>query len=162
MMATSLLDELAAAALTLVTPAPTAHVLDVEAGLGALTLLVARRVARVDALDGSHAIVLALRARVSVAGLGNVVARVGDAAALPFVEQHFDAAYFLSVVSSASRAAVLAELRRVLKPGAPAVVAAASERERDELLEDIVVAGFDEVQAHAVDAASGWLVVGLA
>jgi hypothetical protein len=57
---------------------------------------------------------------------------------------------------------VLAELRRVLKPGAPAVVAAASERERDELLEDIVVAGFDEVQAHAVDAAGGWLVVGLA
>src|SRR5437879_4663635 len=115
-MAKSPLDELAAAALALVTPAPTANVLDVEAGLGALTLLVARRAARVDALGGSHAIVLALRARVSVAGLGNVVARVGDAAALPFVEQHFDAAYFLSVVSSAPRAAVLAEMRRVLKP----------------------------------------------
>ena len=90
-----------------------------------------------------------------------MVARVGDAAALPFVEQHFDAAYFLSVVSSASRAAVLGEMRRVLKPGAPAVVAAADERDRDELVEDIVVVGFDEVQAHAVDS-GGWLVVGLA
>jgi ubiquinone/menaquinone biosynthesis C-methylase UbiE len=161
-MAKSLLDELAAAALALVTPAPGAHVLDVEAGLGALTLSLARRVARVEALDGSHAIVLALRARVSVAGLGNVVARVGDAAALPFVEQHFDGAYLLSVVSSATRAAVVGELRRVLKPGVPAVVAAASVRERDELLEDMIVAGFDEVQAHAVDAVGGWLVVGLA
>ena len=161
-MAARMLDELAAAAVALVTPAPSAHVLDVEAGLGALTLLLARRVARVDALDGSHAIVLALRARVAVAGLGNVVARVGDAAALPFVEQHFDAAYLLSVVSSASRAALLGELRRVLKPGAPAIVAAASVQERDELLEDVVVAGFDEVQAHQVEAVGAWLVVGLA
>jgi NADH-quinone oxidoreductase subunit L len=47
-MAKSVLDELALAALALVTPAATANVLDVEAGLGALTLLVAGLVALVQ------------------------------------------------------------------------------------------------------------------
>ena len=158
----SLLDEVAAAALALVTPAAGARVLDVEAGLGALTLLLARHAGHVDALDGSKAIVSALRARVAVAKLKNVDARVADAAALPFPERTFDAGYFLSVVAAASRAAALVELRRVLKPGAPAVVAAASAAERDELLEDLVVAGFDEILAHAIDRSSAWLVAAVA
>src|SRR5438270_9720779 len=105
-----LLADVAAAALALVTPAPTARVLDVEAGLGALTLLVARHAAHVDALDGDKAIVSALRARLAVARLTNVDARVADAAALPFPEHTFDAGYFLGVVSVAPRAAALAEL----------------------------------------------------
>jgi ubiquinone/menaquinone biosynthesis C-methylase UbiE len=157
-----LLDTVAAAALALVTPASDARVLDVEAGLGALTLLLARHAARVDALDGSKAIVSALRARLAVARLGNVEARVADAAALPFPERTFDAGYFLSVVAAPSRATALAELRRVLKPGAPAVVAAASAAERDELIEDLVVAGFDEILAHAIGRTSAWLVAAVA
>src|SRR5438309_637964 len=120
-----LLDTVAAAALALVTPAATARVLDVEAGLGALTLLLARHAAHVDALDASKAIVSALRARLAVARLGNVEARAADAAALPFPERTFDAGYFLAAGAAASRADALVELRRVLKPGAPAVVAAA-------------------------------------
>jgi ubiquinone/menaquinone biosynthesis C-methylase UbiE len=158
----ALLDEVAAAALALMPPPATGRVVDVEAGLGALTLLLARHAARVDAVDGSKAIVQALRARLAVARLGNVDARVADAAALPFPERTFDAGYCLSVVGAAPRASVLGELRRVLKPGAPAVVAAAGERERDELLEDLVVAGFDDVTPHAVDGASAWLVAAVA
>lgn len=158
----SLFDDVAAAALALVTPAAAARVLDVEAGLGALTLLLARHARHVDALDGSKAIVSALRARLAVAKVKNVDARVADAAALPFPEHTFDAGYFLSVVASADRLAALVELRRVLKPGAPAVVAAASAAERDELLEDLVVAGFDEILAHAIDRSSAWLVAAVA
>ncbi len=161
-MAASLLDDVAAAALALVTPAATARVLDVEAGLGALTLLVARHAAHVDALDGDKAIVAALRARLAVKRLGNVDARVADPAALPFPERTFDAGYFLGVLAAASRAAALAELRRVLKPGAPAVVAAASSAERDELIEELVVAGFDEILAHAIGRTSAWLVAAVA
>jgi ubiquinone/menaquinone biosynthesis C-methylase UbiE len=160
-MARALDDEVAAAALALAPPAATARVIDVEAGLGALTLLVARRAAHVDAVDGSKAMVAALRARLAVARLGNVETRVADVAALPFPERTFDAGYCLGL-AAATRAAALVELRRVLKPGSPAVAAAASAAERDELVEDLVVAGFDEVTARAVDGTAAWLVVGLA
>ena len=153
----SLDDAVAAAAMSHVPPAPAARVLEVEAGLGALTLRLARAAAHVTAVDGSDAIVKALRARVAVARLGNVEARVADAAALPFPERSFDAAYFVSVL--APRDGVLAELRRVLVPGAPAIVVAT---DRDALVEDLALAGFDEVVAHAVAEANAWLAVGIA
>ncbi|MCA1663533.1 MAG: DUF2934 domain-containing protein [Myxococcales bacterium] len=53
-----LLDDVAAAALALVTPAATARVLDVEAGLGALTLLLARHAAHVGGMLGGGGMAL--------------------------------------------------------------------------------------------------------
>ena len=86
-MDASLLDEIAAAMIAAAPPGDAARVVDVEAGLGALTLRLARALAngRVEALDGSKAIVAALKARLAVKKLANVEARVGDADALPFV-----------------------------------------------------------------------------
>jgi ubiquinone/menaquinone biosynthesis C-methylase UbiE len=157
-MARALDDALAAAALALHSPATSARVVDVEAGLGALTLLVARRAARVDAVDASPAIVKALRARVAVAKLGNVEVRVGDPAALPFPEHSFDAAYLLGLAVPA-REPALVELRRVLKPGTHAVAAGA---DRDALVEEMLLAGFDDVVASAAPAAKAWLAIGVA
>jgi ubiquinone/menaquinone biosynthesis C-methylase UbiE len=156
-MARKLEDAVAEAALALSPAASGARVLEVEAGLGALTLRLGRVVTHVTAVDASGAMVKALRARVAVARLKNVEARVADPAALPFPERTFDAAYFVSV--GAPRDGVLAELRRVLKPGAPAVVAAS---ERDALLEDLALAGFDDVVAHRVDRANAWVAIGIA
>jgi ubiquinone/menaquinone biosynthesis C-methylase UbiE len=156
----ALADKLAAAALSRV-PAG-AHVLEVEAGLGALALRAARAGARVDAVDASKAMVAALKARVAVAKLANVEARVGDPAALPFVERTFDGAYCIGVVA-AGRVEMLAELRRVLKPGATVVVAATEgEAARDELVDEMMVAGFDEVQSHPVEKTDAWLITGIA
>ncbi len=151
-------DTLAAAALVLARPDKSARVLDVEAGLGALTLLVARHAAEVVAVDVSDAIIKALRARVAVAKLSNVEARAADPTALPFPERSFDAGYFLSVLAAPPDEAIV-ELRRVLKPGAPVVVAGS---DRDALLEALVVAGFDDVVAHRVDKTNAWLALALA
>jgi len=156
----ALAEKLAAAALARVPPG--AHVVEVEAGLGALTLRAARAGARVDAVDASKAMVAALKARLAVAKLSNVEARVGDPAALPFVERTFDSAYCLAAPAS-GRVEMLAELRRVLKPGASAVVATAGGVSmRDEVVDEMMVAGFDEVQSHAVEKTDAWLVTGVA
>lgn len=162
-MEAALVDEIAAAAVALVPPAPGARVLDVEAGLGALTLRLARAAGvHVDAVDASKAIVAALKARLAVAKLTNVEARVGDAAALPFTERSFDAAFCSGALAGAVAAAAMDELRRVLKPGAPAVVAAADAHERDALVEDMALAGFDDVDVHAVGNSGAWLIRGIA
>jgi len=153
------LEVVAKAALALAPPAAHARVLDVEAGLGALTLLLARKAAHVDAVDSSDAIVMALRARLSVAHLANVEPRAADPTALPFPEHSFDGAYLLSVIANGDGA--LAELRRVLKPGAIAVVAAVAE-DRDALVEDLMVAGFDDVVAHPVDKVAAVLATAVA
>jgi ubiquinone/menaquinone biosynthesis C-methylase UbiE len=156
----ALVEKVAAAALALVPAA--GRIVDVEAGLGALTMRAAREAEHVDAVDASKAMVAALKARIAVAKLGNVEARVGDAAALPFPEHSFDAAYYLSAASAASRVEALAELRRVLKPGAAAVVAIEDGTARNELVDEMMVAGFDEVEPIVVERTSAWLVRGLA
>jgi len=157
-------DALAAAAIAAVPPAAGARVADVECGLGALTLLLARAVGggRVDAIDGSKAIVAALKARLAVAKIGNVEARAGDPEALPFVERSFDAAYWIGRSGGVARGAVIVELRRVLKPGAPAVLAARDAAERQELADEMEVAGFDELATHAVDGTPAFIIVGIA
>ena len=163
-MDASLLDEIAAAMIAEAPPRDAARALDVEAGLGALTLRLARAVGagRVDALDGSKAIVAALKARLAVKKLANVDARVGDADALPFIERTFDAAYWINAGSDAARGAVLVEMRRVLKPGAPAAVAANDAGERQEIVDEMEVAGFDELATHAVKGSAAFIVVGIA
>jgi len=156
----ALSEKLAAEALARVPPG--AHVVEVEAGLGELTLRAARAGATVDAVDASKAMVAALKARVAVAKLTNVEARVGDPAALPFPERTFDAAYCVGAVVT-GRVEMLAELRRVLKPGAAVVVAAAGGAAlRDELVDEMMVAGFDEVQSHAVEKTDAWVITGVA
>jgi SAM-dependent methyltransferase len=99
------------------------EVLDVAAGPGSLSLLAARSARQVHAVDFAPAMLDALRARAAAAGVANVEARVADGQALPFPDGRFDAAYSMfGVIFFPDRGRGLAELARVLRPGARAVV----------------------------------------
>ena len=99
------------------------EVLDVAAGPGSLTLLAARTARRVCAVDFAPAMIDALRARAVAAGITNVDAQVADGQALPFSAARFDAAYSMfGLIFFPDRARGLAELVRVLRPGARALV----------------------------------------
>jgi ubiquinone/menaquinone biosynthesis C-methylase UbiE len=103
------------------TPA-SARVLDVAAGPGTLTLIAAESGRSVSAIDFSEQMVKNLRKRLNGAQLGADV-RVGDGQALPWGEGEFDAAFSMfGLMFFPDRSRGLAELRRVLKPGARAVV----------------------------------------
>jgi SAM-dependent methyltransferase len=65
----------------------------------------------------------ALRARAIAAGITNAEAQLGDGQSLPFPTARFDAAYSMfGLIFFPDRARGLAELARVLRPGARAVV----------------------------------------
>jgi ubiquinone/menaquinone biosynthesis C-methylase UbiE len=99
------------------------EVLDVAAGPGSLTLLAARTARRVYAVDFAPAMIDALRARAVAAGITNADAQVADGHSLPFPSARFDAAYSMfGLIFFPDRARGLAELARVLRPGARAVV----------------------------------------
>lgn len=118
-----LFERYAADALAHARPTAGARIVDVAAGPGTLSLLAAARVAHVDALDFSPAMIDRLRARAGERGIGNVDARVGDGEALPYPERSFDAAFSMfGLIFFPNRDRGFAELRRVLKPGQPAVV----------------------------------------
>jgi len=107
------------------------EVLDVAAGPGTLALLAARTARRVFAVDFSPGMLGELAARAAAAGIANVDARVGDGQALPFPDGRFDAAYSMfGVIFFPDRARGLAELARVLRPGARAVVSSWAPLER--------------------------------
>ncbi len=100
--------------------------LDVGCGTGELALAVARRVpdGRVVGIDASRAMLEAGVAKVARAGLsGRVRLRQGDACALPFGASCFDGVLSAFCLRNfADLPAALAEMRRVLRPGAPAAI----------------------------------------
>jgi SAM-dependent methyltransferase len=101
----------------------TGEVLDVAAGPGSLTLLAARTARQVWAVDFAPAMIAELRRRAEAAGITNVTAEVANGQALPFPDARFDSAYSMfGLIFFPDRARGLAELARVLRPGAPAVV----------------------------------------
>lgn len=105
--------------------APTgARVVDVACGPGSLALLAARDGLVVDALDFSPAMIERLEARLKSAGIANVTPRLGDGQALPYETGTFAAGFSMfGLMFFPDRAKGFAELRRVLAPGARAVVA---------------------------------------
>jgi SAM-dependent methyltransferase len=111
-------------ALSLAELPPRARVADVAAGPGTLSLLAAAAGATVSAIDLSEQMVGQFRARVTAAGLtASVDVRVGDGQKLPFDSGVFDAAFSMfGLMFFPDRAAGLREMKRVLKPGARAVI----------------------------------------
>lgn len=92
-----------------------ARVLDSAAGPGTLSLLAARRGARVSAIDFSPPMVAHLSRRAR--GLA-IDATVGDGMALPYPDASFDAAFSMfGLMFFPDRAKGLAEMWRVLVPG---------------------------------------------
>jgi tRNA A58 N-methylase Trm61 len=97
-------------------------VLELGPGPGALTIDAARRVGptgRLIAVDIQPEMIAAVDRRVREAGLQNVETHVSDAACLPVADASVDRAFLVTVLPEIpDEARALAELRRVLKPGA--------------------------------------------
>jgi ubiquinone/menaquinone biosynthesis C-methylase UbiE len=93
---------------------------DVGAGTGLLTLVVAERTARVWAVDISPAMCEYLRAKVTSAGLDNVRTVVSTAASLPLVDACADLVvsnYCFHHLDDDGKRRALREAHRVLRPG---------------------------------------------
>lgn len=105
--------------LELVAPGPGAEVLDVACGPGTLTLQAAARVRHVVAVDFAPSMIELLQHKCRLREVRNIKAMVADGTALPFADDRFDAAFScFGLFLFSDRAAGLAELRRVVKPGA--------------------------------------------
>lgn len=97
--------------------------MDVACGPGTLALLDATEGAIVSAIDLSPSMLANLGYGAEEAGLTLADARVGDGRDLPFDDNAFDAAFsMVGLMFFPGRAAGFRELRRVLRPGHPAVV----------------------------------------
>lgn len=103
---------------------PESSVLEIGPGAGLVTVELARRGHRVTCIDPAAAMLENTSARAAAAGLADrVSATVADAQALPFADASFAAAVGVGVLPWLSDPmAALRELRRVLVPGAAAVL----------------------------------------
>jgi ubiquinone/menaquinone biosynthesis C-methylase UbiE len=106
---------------------PRGRILDVGGGPGRYAVELARRGYRVTMIDLAPGNVARAREELARLGLDADEVRQGDACDLGSLpDESFDAALMLGpmyhIVREEERAATLAELRRVLKPGAPAIV----------------------------------------
>jgi len=107
--------------LALLSPAWT--VVDVGTGTGFMLPLIAPHVKQVIAVDPSQAMLRGARKRVAELGLTNVDIRQGKAERLPMENQTADVVLLTLVLAYTEEPAeVLAEARRVLRPGGVALV----------------------------------------
>jgi SAM-dependent methyltransferase len=115
-------EKFATDALELAAPAPGTRVVDVACGPGTLSVLAARRGLTVDALDFSPEMIARLETRVRELGAA-ITPRLGDGQALPYDSATYAAGFSMfGLMFFPDRAKGFAELRRVLAPGARAVV----------------------------------------
>jgi SAM-dependent methyltransferase len=100
------------------------RVADVAAGPGTVSLQIAAAGGRASAIDLSEAMLGELRKRARAAGLEAAIdVHHGDAQTLPFESGAYDGAFSMfGLVFFPDRHAGLLEMRRVLKPGARALV----------------------------------------
>ena len=119
----------------LLAPSQDARVLDVAAGPGTLAVRLAPAVRELVALDFSERMLAELERAASAAGLLNLRTIVGDGQNLPFGDAEFDAGFSIfGLMFFPDRARGFAELARVLKPGAGAVVSAWAPLDESSLL----------------------------
>lgn len=113
-------EQYARDALRLAAPPPGSRIVDVACGPGSLAVLAAQQGHTIDALDFAPNMIESLRARAK--GLP-ITARVGDGQALPYPDATFAAGFSMfGLMFFPDRAKGFAGLRRVLVPGARAVV----------------------------------------
>lgn len=95
------------------------EVLDIGCGVGGTArTLAARHGARVEGVDLSPEFVAAAEELTRRTGVGGAAFRVASALALPFPDRRFDLAVMLHVgMNIADKAALFAEVARVLRPG---------------------------------------------
>src|ERR1700693_1836870 len=100
-------------------------VVDLGSGTGLLSLAFAERAARVWAIDSSQAMNEYLRVKASSAELHNIETALASAVSLPLVDGIADLVvsnYCLHELRHPDKERVLAEARRVLRPGGRLVV----------------------------------------
>jgi SAM-dependent methyltransferase len=116
---------------------PGARVIDSGAGAGGAALELARRGARVTAVDMSAGMAARIKARAAAAGLPlDVLVMDGQRLLLP--DASFDAALSVfGVILYPGAAAGLAELRRVVKPGGRIALVTWTEPEAYELVHEL-------------------------
>ncbi|HWU02670.1 MAG TPA: class I SAM-dependent methyltransferase [Novosphingobium sp.] len=101
----------------------TEELLDVACGPGILTCALAGEARAVAGIDVTAAMIEQARAREAAMGLGNLDWHVGNAAALPFADNRFDRVVTrYSFHHMTDPVAILAEMRRVCRPGGRIVV----------------------------------------
>ena len=140
--AVPMVESFAAEALRLAAVPRGARIVDVACGPGTLAHLAARQGLWVSAIDYSPIMIARLRTR---PGAPEVAAVVGDGMALPYAGGSFDAGFSMfGVMFFSERAAGLAELARVLRPGGSAVVSSWVAAERRPLRQ-VAYAILDEI-----------------
>jgi len=111
---------------TALEPEPGETMLEVGPGTGYYTVSVARRLGpggTLHAFDLQQEMLDHMLRRAQAEGIDNVVARQGDARALPYPDATFDAAFLVTVLGEIpDQDGALRELRRVLKPGGRVVI----------------------------------------
>jgi SAM-dependent methyltransferase len=133
-------------AISLANPAEKAKVVDIAAGPGTLSLLIAKRVKDVVAIDFASAMIKALQARALSENISNIKASVGDGQMLELPSDHFDAAFSMfGLIFFPSRSRGFREMNRVLKPGGKAVISSWCPTERVPLLHAVFGAIRDEM-----------------
>ena len=136
--------------LRLAAPPPGAPLADVACGPGTLALLAASRGFAVDALDLSPEMIALLERSARERGLDGVRARVGDGQALPYPDGGHGAAFSLfGLMFFPDRGRGFSELRRILRPGARAVISSWQPIDQSPAL-----AGLLAALEHALPAAS--------
>ncbi|MEU2037746.1 class I SAM-dependent methyltransferase [Nocardia niwae] len=121
--APAIMQPFAARALEFASLSRASRIVDVAAGPGTLSLLAARSVAQIDAIDFAESMIARLAKDAAAAGLTNIQARVGDGQELPYESDRFDAGFSMfGLMFFPDRGRGFAELFRVLRPGGTAVV----------------------------------------
>jgi len=116
-------QEYAAHALSLIEINPTSHVLDVACGPGTLSLLAAKKVSSVQAIDFSPAMLAFLEEKLTKDGITNVEWACEDGQALSLANNRFDVAFSLfGLMFFPDRIKGLAEIFRTLKAGGGLVI----------------------------------------
>ena len=111
--------------------APLGDLLDIGCGQGRLLKLLASRAHRVVGVDVDPDARRLARAELLLAGVPNCSLRQGNMYALPFTDGEFDTVILDDVLNDADKpAAVIAEARRVLKPGGRLLLLAAANATR--------------------------------
>jgi SAM-dependent methyltransferase len=122
-------------ALRLAAPPAGARLADVACGPGTLALVAAERGFEVDAIDFSPEMVALLERAVRERGLTRIHPSLGDGQALPYPDRGHGGAFSLfGLMFFPDRARGFSELRRILRPGARAVVSSWQPMERSPTL----------------------------
>jgi ubiquinone/menaquinone biosynthesis C-methylase UbiE len=115
-----------AAVVKVLAPQPGEQILEVGPANGYHSFAVAERLApggTLHALDIQQKMLDALMRRAAQRGIATIAPRQGDARALPYSKDSFDAAFLVTVLGEVpDQAAALSELHRVIRPGGRLVV----------------------------------------